>query len=413
MSVLLRTIFILSETRNKCVSCKSRQKGRSHMASVNWLKMTGQKAKAMKSHYGKEERQKYNHANKDIDKSKSDLNFNIGCDDYADALDSLFNRTEEVDKLIPPRRIKKDRVVAVSLEIKCPKQVELEGNADEFFKRAHEELEKAFGKDNIHGSFVHKDEVHTYYEKGEEKESLMHMTTLVSPYTKEKGINAKNFCTKPNMIKANNVIQKMCYQEFGYDYLTFAVQGTRHNSVESLKRMDYIEKLDRQIAEKEAYLEEQEKRIAENDRKLSQSKGKLFSKDKEGYIKVKASEFDELKARVQDKKEYDLEQKTTVALAKKERLKNTIKEIDLNKREIELNHNKATIDDQVRSKSFEMAKDYQSRIQKAFLKEKQQLLEEVKDYLAPYTINGRPMAEDFERHMQNIEQAHSITHHLR
>ena len=55
------------------------------MAGVNWLKMTKPRAANMRNHNGKKERVEKNHSNINIDKSKSDQNFFVGCDDWSDA----------------------------------------------------------------------------------------------------------------------------------------------------------------------------------------------------------------------------------------------------------------------------------------------------------------------------------------
>ncbi len=83
------------------------------MASVNWLKQTRQAAGAMQRHNNAKERAELNHANKDIDKSKTHLNYCIGCNDYKDAYEAMCRRVDEVDKEHPPQRVRKDRTVCV------------------------------------------------------------------------------------------------------------------------------------------------------------------------------------------------------------------------------------------------------------------------------------------------------------
>ena len=89
------------------------------MASVDWMKMTVQKTGGLaKLHLSKDKRENGNHSNPDIDTSLSHNNYNIGCADTPDMLKSLKRRTEEVDALYPPQKVRKDRVVAWSLY--CP-----------------------------------------------------------------------------------------------------------------------------------------------------------------------------------------------------------------------------------------------------------------------------------------------------
>lgn len=80
------------------------------MAGVNWDKMTMSKAGAMQVHNGREERVERNHSNQNIDKSKSDQNFFVGCDDWSDAFLGMRSRVAEVDKQYPPaQKVKRER----------------------------------------------------------------------------------------------------------------------------------------------------------------------------------------------------------------------------------------------------------------------------------------------------------------
>ena len=92
------------------------------MASLDWLKLTRQRALSLKKHNGQKERLEYNHSNPDIDKSKTEQNYCIGCDDYDDAVDAMLKRVKEVDERYPQKTKseRKDRKVAVSIEAKCP-----------------------------------------------------------------------------------------------------------------------------------------------------------------------------------------------------------------------------------------------------------------------------------------------------
>lgn len=219
------------------------------MASVNWMKMTVQKAGAMKVHLGKKERVEVKHSNTDIHPELSHLNLYIGCNDYQDAYKDMRNRVSEVDKLYPPMRIKKDRVICEMLEVPCPQTVVALGNAavKSFFENVHEIYIKFFGAENVHGSFVHMDEIHEYIDKnGKQIMSLPHMHSLVSAYAEwtekdkktgmireRKGINGKNFEKRPKYNALNDMIQEMCMQKFKVNFLTG--ETPQNKSVERLK----------------------------------------------------------------------------------------------------------------------------------------------------------------------------------
>ena len=120
------------------------------MASANWMKATTQKASALKRHFGQKERENSNHSNEHINKELSHQNYAIGCSDYAEALAQMKSRTEKVDKVIPPKRVRKDRVTCCFLELPCPRVITEQGRSDEFFLKAHEIYKKFFGEKNVH-----------------------------------------------------------------------------------------------------------------------------------------------------------------------------------------------------------------------------------------------------------------------
>lgn len=249
------------------------------MASVDWQKMTRQKAAALVKHNGKKERLQYNHSNEDIDKSKSELNFFIGADDYCDMYEAMIARVDEVDTLYPQlRKIDpKTRPICESIECKCPKAIYDMGyeKAREFFFGVHKIMQEYFGKENVHGACVHFDEVHEYYDPKtkENRVSLAHSTELVSCYvewqenitknikqengkykkiptgeTRErKGINGKNFETKVRYAELNKLVDDFCINTFGVGYMTGELT-TKNKSVEFLK-------IESEKAEKQAELD--------------------------------------------------------------------------------------------------------------------------------------------------------------
>ena len=205
------------------------------MASVNWKKMTAAAVSGLRIHFDQRLRLTHEHANKDIDRVLTPQNYVLGAESFADAFAHLQARTKAVDAVQPPLRVKKDRVVACMLEYPCPKEIADAGRADEFFKAMYEECCGYFGAENVHASFIHKDEVHTYIDskKHEVRESLEHAHTLVSAYTSEKGINGKVFETRARLKEFNDRVNRMCVERFGIEYNTHDTPA--HKSVEELK----------------------------------------------------------------------------------------------------------------------------------------------------------------------------------
>ncbi|MCQ2590973.1 MAG: plasmid recombination protein [Treponema sp.] len=232
------------------------------MASVDWMKMTVQKAGGLaKLHLSKDKREYGNHSNPDIDTSLSHNNYNIGCSDTPDMMRALKKRNDEVDKFYPPQKVRKDRVVACSLYCPCPKEISKLGSEEErkFFEGVHQIYENFFGKENVHGSFVHLDEIHEYTDKdGTSKESLAHAHTIVSAYTEwtekdkktgelieRKGINGKNFEKRDRYNKLNNQINDFCIKEWNIEFLNGGI--AQKKKVEELKAENKLNSLKKSI----------------------------------------------------------------------------------------------------------------------------------------------------------------------
>lgn len=265
------------------------------MASINWMKATTQKAGGLKKHLGQTERENGNHSNEHIDKAFSKQNYAIGCSDYTEALAQMKARTKEVDEVLPPKRVRKDRVTCCFLELPCPKAIAEQGRSDEFFLKAHEIYKEFFGEKNVHGTFVHKDEVHEYIAKdGSVQTSLEHAHTLVSAFTKEKGINGKAFETRVKIKALNTAMDEMCVREFGV-YLNTGERADR-KSVETLK----------QESEARQELGELNKRVGELQRAEAERRDKFLEADE------KATEA-EIRASTAEKRAEVAEQRTATA----------------------------------------------------------------------------------------------------
>lgn len=211
------------------------------MASVDIKKYTRQQTHGLAVHYEDRLRSKLHHSNPDIDRSRVGENEWKGCTGYRDVLRNLEQRVKAADAELPPLRTRSDRVTAIFLNVPCPKELEQQGKAPEFFAAAFETLQNFLGKDNVAGAVVHKDETHTYLDHGEMKESLQHMDVFAVPWTPEKGVNAKARCTKEFFRDVSEVVHQMCLERFGVEYKTG--EYARKKSVEQLKAESYRELL--------------------------------------------------------------------------------------------------------------------------------------------------------------------------
>lgn len=176
-----------------------------------------------------------NHSNENINPELSPGNFYVGCNSYAEAVDNAEKRLKEVDAVLPPKRLKKDRVEALMVNIPCPLEITEQGRTKEFFDKVNDCMKDYFGEKNWHGMEVHVDEVHQYYDPKLHKEctSLVHAHGVATPYVEGKGVNCKSFMTKANLAKATKVVDDMCLREFGVSFRTY--RDPQHKSVEELK----------------------------------------------------------------------------------------------------------------------------------------------------------------------------------
>lgn len=202
------------------------------MASINWLKLTAQSASGLYVHLEQSARMSTKtHSNGNINPMLTIKNYSIGSSSYSEALKKMKDRTKSVDSVKPPKRVKKDRVVACMLEYTCPPEIDSKA----FFAVMYEVLCEYFGKDNVHGSFIHTDEVHEYIdaESKQLRTSLVHAHTLVSAYTEEFGINGKNFETRARLNELNKITDYVIQKRFGIRYNTG--KGKSYKSVTELK----------------------------------------------------------------------------------------------------------------------------------------------------------------------------------
>ena len=208
------------------------------MASTHLEKIGIRKLKIVKTlHMDRhgDENDNRNHSNENINPELSPGNFYVGCNSYAEAVDNAEKRLKEVDAVLPPKRLKKDRVEALMVNIPCPEEVTEQGRTKEFFNKVNDCMKEYFGEKNWHGMEIHVDEVHQYYDPKLHKEctSLVHAHGVATPFVEGKGVNCKAFMTKANLARATKVVDDMCLREFGVSFRTY--RDPQHKSVEELK----------------------------------------------------------------------------------------------------------------------------------------------------------------------------------
>lgn len=252
------------------------------MASVNYGKCHGaSETKAKMRHCDKEEREKHEHSNKDIDKS-------ITCDNrqmrgsYADTCKKYDDRIAYLDSQ-PGCNKRKDRVTCMDLVIPVPAGIS-EKDEDRFCDKVCGIIGRMYGKDNVMQFYEHKDEKHPYKdpETGQMRMSRTHAHAFVIP-EKDGKLNGKWFSARRNMIKLNNAIDEMSQREFGVPFM----DGTKKKSIKTVEQL----KNESQIREVMDELDEREIKINRRENALDARESDLDRREQDLHdLEAKASE---------------------------------------------------------------------------------------------------------------------------
>lgn len=213
------------------------------MASVDFKKCKGgtSQGAAMISHFTRHDGKEVEYRNKYIDLSRSGENYCVGQKRFepvptADEIHRrLLDRVDEIDKILPPKRKRADRVKEMTYTITAPKGLSPE-KQKQFFMLAHEELARfSGGRENISVGFVHLDEIHDYLDSnGIKTQSRAHMHVAGIPYVEGVGVNGKQFETRQRMRELNKVIDERCRRELGCRFMT-GERGLTGRTVEELQ----------------------------------------------------------------------------------------------------------------------------------------------------------------------------------
>lgn len=174
--------------------------------------------------YRDEPERNVSYANPDIDKTKSYLNYSLGTV-RENPKKYITDWIAAIDKLNPPKRVKKDRVHMIGFNIAVPEELVGTGKEREFFEAVHKWLCKTFGEENIASTDVHRDEIHDYWDSREQKwrTSREHLHSTIIPVTEDaKGlkVNAKEFMDKKRMIDLHKNLDDCIYAQFAVHTIT-------------------------------------------------------------------------------------------------------------------------------------------------------------------------------------------------
>lgn len=230
------------------------------MSSVDFSKCKGAgQAAARVAHMERHDGKDVEYANRWIDKSRTHLNTVIGASGLVDDVPStrktmarLKKRVREIDDVLPPKRVRKDRVTMVTLTIAAPDGL-LKKDEERFFRIAYDEIATfCGGAENCSDGFIHRDEQHEYIDTdGSRQTSRPHMHMAVIPFVEGVGVNGKQFETRSRMKELNEAIDRRCRKELHVQFMTHR-RGRTGRTVEDLQAMSEgkaIEKVQQQLTE--------------------------------------------------------------------------------------------------------------------------------------------------------------------
>ncbi|MDO4326147.1 MAG: plasmid recombination protein [bacterium] len=244
------------------------------MASIDFKKLkTAGDVKAMLRHSDMEERLKHEHSNEDINKELTENNVNYTKLTYKQSCERYDKRIKFLDEQ-PGANLRKDRVTAFGLNVPACEGMTQE-ESKRFFNDVCKEFQQEFGAKNIISAVAHFDEVHSYVDRGELKESRPHLHFYVIPEIDGK-LNGKKFSAKKRMIELNQKIDTLAREKYNKKFLTH--EAPRKRSVEELKRLTEDE-----LKEKEDIIEAASAVFKENEhlKKSLESVYKYSQKHKE------------------------------------------------------------------------------------------------------------------------------------
>ena len=283
------------------------------MAGVEWSKYKGaNRAKSVMSHNDKAEREKHDHENEFIDKTKTPQNFAYRNLSYEQKC-AIYNETIK-STMTRKSTGKNENVTMFGLVFWLPKELQNGGQYDpetvkNYFRDIGAILEygyydkdengeikkdkngkekkifKGFGKDFIDLD-VHVDELHPYIDtrsKNWEWSRIHGHASIIPVVENEKGertLNAKKFYTKSRINNLNEAIERMSVEKYGVHYITGEWQGTKdRRSMKELKAGSYelIMKAAEENLEREKMNDRREEENARKEAELKRREAKIKS----------------------------------------------------------------------------------------------------------------------------------------
>ena len=193
-------------------------------------------AKAMMRHADADERLKHEHSNKDIDKSKTELNTSLYDLSYKEMCD-LYDQKVQQYQNNATRKLRSNAVTLVDAIVTVPRDLD-EMLQDLWVSDVVDIINKHYKADVVLDAKMHRDEIHDYVDPDSHKTvtSRVHAHIFMFPEVNQR-LNCRDFTNRHNMTSLNREIDKMTRDRYYCKFLTGEQTVDRDFlTVEQLKR---------------------------------------------------------------------------------------------------------------------------------------------------------------------------------
>lgn len=285
-------------------------------------------AKAMMRHADADERLKHEHSNKDIDKSKTELNTSLYDLSYREMCDLYDQRMQQYQNNAT-RKLRSNAVTLVDAIVTVPRDLD-EMLQDLWISDVVQKINNHYKADVVLDAKIHRDEIHDYVDPATHKtvQSRVHAHIFIFPEV-SKRLNCRDFTNRQNMTSLNREIDKMTRNLYNCRFLTGEQTVDRDFlTVEQLKRksdnaalVKQTKKLKSEKRENAAILKKQRHRVDQMRNAASEIKDEIRtlqadrnSIDKSELLRISeafSDEFADFKRVLEIQDQFDTTQQLT------------------------------------------------------------------------------------------------------
>ena len=204
-------------------------------------------AKAMMRHADADERLKHEHSNKDIDKSKTELNTSLYDLSYKEMCDLYDQRVQQYQNNAT-RKLRSNAVTLLDAIVSVPSNLD-DALTDAWISDVVQKINNHYKADVVLDAKVHRDEIHDYIDPETHKtvQSRIHAHIFMFPEVSGR-LNCRDFTNRKNMTSLNREIDKMTRNLYNCRFLTGEQTVDRDFlTVEQLKRASDNAELEKQM----------------------------------------------------------------------------------------------------------------------------------------------------------------------